>query len=112
MLRYLLRDQPGKSGCLFVLTAVGSALEVGLAYIMALCVNLAMENQLSKALPLGIGFLFYIAAYLCLDYGVRRLKFRVLQSAQTSLRDHLLGRILSMDSGPFIKRIPAPGFHN
>lgn len=52
----------------------------------------------------GISFMVFILAYMVIDYLTQRLRYRILQHAQTSLRSETLSNILSLDSDAFHKK--------
>lgn len=103
-MHYLFRGQQKRSCSFFLLTVISSAFEVGYAYLMYKCVDLAMNAQLGEFTKYGFIFLAYILAYTGIDHLTMRLRNRVLQRAQTKLRDDVLEEILYMDLSSFHER--------
>jgi ATP-binding cassette subfamily B protein len=73
-----------------------SLLEVGLAYVMMKCVDLALAGNMENALSYSLWFALYILVFFLVDHLTTKCKWRVLQIAQSNLRDHVVRQILSM----------------
>lgn len=97
MLHYLVRGQSKRSIGFILSTAISSALEVGLAYVMYMCIELAMDTQLGEFTKYGLIFVAYIIVFMSVDYLTKYLRTRVLQHAQTKLRDDVLEQIMGLD---------------
>lgn len=96
MLLAFFRRQPFRLFRYFILTLMLSIMDVGLAYIMAKCIELASDIQLEQSVHYGLIFLFYVVFYILVDYCSRHQKLRILQCSQSTLRDDLLERIFSI----------------
>lgn len=64
-------------------------------------VDLAVSGQLSDALNYGLWFALYIACYFFVDLLCRRLRWAVLRSSQTNLRDDFMQQILKQSVPEF-----------
>lgn len=104
MISYLFRRQKGRF-CLFALMVVAaSVLEVALAYVMSICVDLAMENDLSQFTRYGLIFAVYVILVSGSDYLVKYLRADVLRHAQKELRNDTTRQLLDMDFKSFHSR--------
>lgn len=101
MFSYLFKQQK-KCFCLYILiVAIDSILAIALAYVMSICVELAMNKELSQFARYGIIFLIYVCLASLSDYMVKYLRARVLKNAQIGLRNDSTQRLLAMDFPSF-----------
>lgn len=104
MFHYMYQNQRLRFACLLLLSIINCVFEVGLAYVMLQCVNLATSGNLSQA-PKFIAFLiFYIVIYFIVDYFAKKTKWQVLKNAQINLRDDVSKQIFSMPIKDFHKK--------
>ena len=104
MFSYLFKKQK-KCFCFYsLLVVIAAILEIALAYVMSICVELAMNKELSQFARYGIIFLAYVALVSLSDYLVKYLRARILKNAQTELRNDTTQRILAMDFSSFHSR--------
>lgn len=101
MFSYLLKKQK-KNFCFYALAVVIDAvLEIALAYVMSICIELAMNKEFSQFVRYGIVFLVYVVLVSFSDYFVKYLRARVLENAQIGLRDDTTQRLLALDFSSF-----------
>ncbi|MCR5320650.1 MAG: ABC transporter ATP-binding protein/permease [Lachnospiraceae bacterium] len=70
--------------------------EVLIAYIMMKCIDLALDKSLEEAFHMGIFIIFYLAGYFLVDFINKKLKWKVLQNAQTSLRNDVIEAVFGL----------------
>lgn len=92
MFSYFYKKQTCRFWMLIVLMVLSCGLEVGTAYIMSACVNIALSGNLEHELNYIVLFCAYILVYFIVDYFGRKLKYQVLMTARKNLRDDLLSR--------------------
>ena len=83
---------------------VATGLEIALAYVMSICVELAINRELSQFARYGVIFLGYVGLVSLSDYLVKYLRARVLENAQIELRNDSTRRLLAMDFASFHQR--------
>lgn len=104
MFSYLFQKQK-KYFCFYtVIVVIAAILEIALAYVMSVCVELAMNKELSQFARYGMIFFIYVVLVSFSDYLVKYLRARVLQNAQTELRNDTTRRLLAMDFSSFHSR--------
>lgn len=97
MFQYLFRSQKLRFVLYCCAVLISSMLEVGLAYIMSVCVELAMRQELSGFAKYGALFAGYIVLDVCCDYLTKFLRAKLLEHAQLQLRDDSAKRLLALD---------------
>jgi ATP-binding cassette subfamily B protein len=69
------------------MAAMAAALDIGLAYIMSICVDVAMGNRDGSLLFYGCMFLVYIGVFFCVYYLFRKLMFLIQKTAKIHIRE-------------------------
>jgi ATP-binding cassette subfamily B protein len=69
------------------MAAVAAALDIGLAYIMSICVDVAMGNRDGSLLFYGFMFLAYIGVFFCVYYLFRKLMFLIQKTVKITIRE-------------------------
>ena len=104
MFSYLFKKQKGRF-CLYTLfVIINAVLEIALAYVMSICVELAINKELSQFARYGIMFLAYVVLDCLSDFLVKYLRARVLEKAQVELRNDTTQRLLAMDVPAFYSK--------
>lgn len=106
---YLYRGQCYRFVCTLPFIIASSVFEVMLAYVMMRCIDLALEGSLQQAASFAIWLVLYLAAYFILDYFTNRFKWKLLQNAQTNLRNDITRKLLSMPIKHFHKKTREAG---
>lgn len=101
---YLYRGQSYRFVCTLLFIIASSVFEVMLAYVMMRCIDLALEGSLQQAASFAIWLVLYLVAYFILDYFANRFKWKLLQNAQTNLRNDITRKLLSMPIKHFHKK--------
>ena len=104
MFSYLFQKQKGRFILYSLFVIIASVLEVALAYVMSLCVELAMNKELSQFTRYGVMFIAYVVLVSLSDYLVKYQRAGVLRNAQTELRNDTTKQLLAMDSASFHDR--------
>ncbi|KYH34695.1 putative multidrug export ATP-binding/permease protein [Clostridium tepidiprofundi DSM 19306] len=87
-----------------ILQTFSTILEVGLAYVMMLCIQIAENQDLSKIGIYLLGFGGYIIVFFFIDFICRRTKWLLIKNAKISLRGKLLKNIFSLNTTQFHKK--------
>ncbi len=104
MFSYLFQKQKGRFILYSLFVIIASVLEVALAYVMSLCVELAMNKELSQFTRYGVMFIVYVVLVSLSDYLVKYQRAGVLRNAQTELRNDTTKQLLAMDFASFHDR--------
>ena len=109
MFSYLYKKQKKRFFLYTAAVVMATGLEIALAYVMSICVELAINRELSQFARYGVIFLGYVGLVSLSDYLVKYLRARVLENAQSC------GMIRPGDfwpwiSPPFTNEIPVTGF--
>ena len=100
-MKYLLNHQRKRFWLYTVCVCLSCICEIGLAFVMSTCIDLALQQKTSLFWHYGIRFIVFILVYLVIDYSTQRARYRLLQNAQTFLRDDTLSNILLLGSDAF-----------
>jgi ATP-binding cassette subfamily B protein len=92
------------------MAAMAAALDIGLAYIMSICVDVAMGNRDGSLLFYGCMFLAYIGVFFCIYFLFRKLMFLIQKTAKIHIREkvtediyrRLEGNTMNSNSGELI----------
>ena len=104
MFSYLYKKQKKRFFLYTAAVVVATGLEIALAYVMSICVELAINRELSQFARYGVIFLGYVGLVSLSDYLVKYLRARVLENAQIELRNDSTRRLLAMDFASFHQR--------
>ena len=103
-MKYLFNHQRKRFWLYTLCVCLSCICEIGLAFIMSTCIDLALQQKIGLFWRYGIRFIVFILVYLVIDYSTQRARYRLLQNAQTYLRDDTLFNILLLDSDAFHKK--------
>lgn len=103
-MKYLLNHQRKRFWLYTFCVCLSCICEICLAFIMSSCIDLALQQKIDLFWRYGIRFIAFILAYMLIDYSTQRTRHRLLQKAQTFLRDDTLSNILLLDSDTFHKK--------
>lgn len=101
---YLFRKQPVKFIVLCFMQVVCCLCGIGFAYVMGICVSLALSGEPIHIARYGISFLVFLGADALINIGTDRLKYQVLMNARINLRSDVLWQIENLDIAGFRKR--------
>ena len=103
-MKYLLNHQRKRFWLYTICVCLSCICEIGLAFVMSTCIDLALQQKTSLFWYYGVRFIVFILVYLVIDYSTQRARYRLLQNAQTFLRDDTLSNILLLGSDAFHKK--------
>lgn len=110
VVEYLFNHQRKRFSFYTVFTCLSCICNIGLALIMSTCIDLAMQQKINSFIHYGISFMVFILTYMVIDYLTQKLRCRIIQYAQTSLRSETLSNILSLDLDSFHKKTQESGY--
>ena len=103
-MKYLFNHQRKRFWLYTFCVCLSCICEICLTFIMSSCIDLALQQKIGLFWRYGIRFIAFILVYMVIDYSTQRTRHRLLQKAQTFLRDDTLSNILLLGSDAFHKK--------
>lgn len=95
IIRYLFIKQKLTFFLYLLLSIIFAGFEVFLAYIMSVCVDLALSGEISHFLTTGLLFVLYIFLFIIADYLTKYVRNRILKNAEIMLRNDIIHGIFT-----------------
>lgn len=93
--RYLFTKQKLFFFSYLILSAIFAGFEIFLAYIMSVCVDLALGGEISRFLTTGLLFILYIVLFFFVDYLTKYIRNRILKNSEIMLRKDIIHGVFS-----------------